>query len=229
MNMELRTQVLSYSLKLEDFLSSILAILFRFPKDGSKTLGNTSYALSFKTKADLLKDLDRIPNNTYQDLITFMEIRNQLIHNLSTTSMFSAIQRNNKLNKLLSLRTEFKGEYNSLESEYLKETFLRKCFMVMCGDIINQLKEIAFVIEKEINEEQQNKKRLMEADFFDKATRYFSTAIDEFSDVFDAQMDGQSEFASNKGLIKRGIWFHFLKNLKGAEPEVFEQLKNIKL
>lgn len=79
MNMELRKDILYKSLSIEDLLSSLLAILFRFPKDSSKTLGHSSSALSFKQKADLLKDLGGLNATDYNDLILFMEIRNQLI------------------------------------------------------------------------------------------------------------------------------------------------------
>lgn len=97
MNIELRKDILEKSLTLEDALSRLLAILFRFSKDNSKTLGHKSSSLSFKTKADLLNDLGRLNDEQYRALIMFMEIRNQLIHNLDSDSLMKAVQRCNKI------------------------------------------------------------------------------------------------------------------------------------
>ncbi len=45
------------------------------------TLGNTSSSLSFKQKVDLLIDLGALDSDTKKKFQTFMEIRNQFMHN----------------------------------------------------------------------------------------------------------------------------------------------------
>ena len=98
MNIELKSEVLQNSILIEDYLSRILTKLFLIRKTETITLGHRGTALSFKAKTDLLYDLGKIEKPLYTDLLTFMEIRNQFIHNGDTNSFIFVIKQriNNK-------------------------------------------------------------------------------------------------------------------------------------
>lgn len=81
LNMELRNLILEHSIRLEQTSTGIIKALLRILKDKTKTLSNKSSSLSFKNKIDLLYDLDELTKTEYTNLIKFMEIRNQFIHN----------------------------------------------------------------------------------------------------------------------------------------------------
>jgi len=85
-NKDLRSNILIASIRVEEAASNVLKFLFRTIKPDSKTLGNKSSSLSFKNKIDLLYDLEDIEKSDYIDMIKFMEIRNQFIHNPNCNS-----------------------------------------------------------------------------------------------------------------------------------------------
>ena len=125
MNLELRTDILAKSLRIENLLSEILSVILRFKKHSSKTLGHASSALSFKAKADLLNDLERLKEGEYKDLIMFMEIRNQLIHNLETDTLIKAVERCNKVSKLLAHNKDLQNDFSKCIEPKLKEGILK--------------------------------------------------------------------------------------------------------
>lgn len=94
-NMALRSAVISKVLRLEQTSSSALRAIFRMFKQDSKTLGNSSSALPFKSKIDLLFDLEELEKAEYAHLLKLMEIRNQFAHNPNAVS-FSSFETINK-------------------------------------------------------------------------------------------------------------------------------------
>ena len=100
-NIALRSSILLCSIREENEVSKALKYLLRTVKDGSKTLGNKSSSLSFKTKVDLLSDIGDLDKTEYDRLILFMEIRNQFIHNPECNSFADfgkvATETDNKL------------------------------------------------------------------------------------------------------------------------------------
>lgn len=121
--MEVRSWVISRVLRLEQTSSSALKLIFRMFKDESKTLGNLSSALSFKSKIDLLLDLDEIDKVEYAHLLKLMEIRNQFAHNPYATSFKEFDNINPEINKYL-----LKHSSITLEKGIDYEKRLRECF-----------------------------------------------------------------------------------------------------
>ena len=113
LNLKLRTRILELSLQLENRLSEILSILFNIEKDTSKTLAYSSKALTFKTKVDILRDLGMFNdypyskkyNIVYNDLIFFMEVRNQFMHNLEANNITDVL---NWIQKLTNMKKRMK-------------------------------------------------------------------------------------------------------------------------
>ncbi len=105
LNMELRNEILEQSIRLEQSSTGIIKAILRILKDKTKTLSNKSTSLSFKNKIDLLYDLDELCKTEYTNLLKFMEIRNQFIHN-------------HEFNSFSELSTDFPDLIS-----YLKKTF----------------------------------------------------------------------------------------------------------
>jgi hypothetical protein len=101
LNIKLRIQVLTNSLRLEQSASNILKAILRILKQKTKTLDNKSSSLSFKNKVDLMHDLNELSKEEYDNLIKFMEIRNQLIHNHECTSFLKLSETNPELSNFL--------------------------------------------------------------------------------------------------------------------------------
>lgn len=230
MNIELRTDVLAKSLILEDALSRLLAILFRFSKNTSKTLGHTSSSLSFKTKADLLYDLGRLKDEQHKALIMFMEIRNQLIHNLDCDSLMKAVLRCNKTNKFLAIDEKLKKQFHDTTNENQKETILKLLLEQLTKNIISFCKSIIGSIEEEIKEEDRRRKKEFEAEFLLGAIKCLSDSVDMVSDISDEVFIGDDqENKKFKGQYKKLIWLGFMKGLKINFPDIVDEvLKDMK-
>ncbi|WNH13040.1 hypothetical protein [Thalassobellus suaedae] len=82
-----RKDILTYALLLENFSSIFLSNLLGL-KDyrNSISFGNTSGSLSFNQKINLLIDIGALSKTEKSKFQTFMEIRNQFMHNISADS-----------------------------------------------------------------------------------------------------------------------------------------------
>ncbi len=224
MNIELRKDILEKSLIIESSLSGVLSLLFRFPKDESKTLGHSSNSLSFKTKTDLLLDLKRLDDRQYKELIMFMEIRNQLIHNLDTDTLLKAVIRCQKTNKLLELDINLKKDFNETESIVLKEKILKILVEELTQHLISTCKIILEGIENEIKLEELRKKKETESEFTLECVKFMGDSIDKVSEVYDEILVGDSiEHQRHKGQIKNLIWLHFMKEFKIKYPDLMKE------
>lgn len=219
MNIELRSQFLAWSLTIEDLLANVLSQLFRFERDSSKTLGNTSQSLSLKTKADLLKDLERIPQETYDDLVCFMQFRNQFIHNIKTDSLVKAGDRLRKADYLLSLKPGLKKAFYMAEHEQEQEAVLLEAFEAFFHKLFHELKSLVEQVSEEIKFYEETRRKAEERNFFKNFNMVFALAVEEFSKEFDEMISSDDETAKYKGLIKNGMLVHLKRQLGFLETE----------
>lgn len=123
LNTDLRIWVISQVLRLEQTSSSAIRAILRMFKENSKTLGHQSSALSFKSKIDLLYDIEEIDKTEYNHLLKMMEIRNQFAHNPNAVSFESLDEINPQINKYLE-----KIEVNGVEKQNEREGKLKLIF-----------------------------------------------------------------------------------------------------
>lgn len=121
LNMSLRSKVIGQVIRLEQMSSSVLKVIFRMAKNDSKTLNNGSSSLTFKTKIDVLLDLEEINNEEYKNLIKLMEIRNQFAHNPYASSFESLDQFLPGIKNYLL--KSYSSEINSDSETELKKSF----------------------------------------------------------------------------------------------------------
>ncbi|TCC88663.1 hypothetical protein EZ428_18675 [Pedobacter frigiditerrae] len=82
-----RSEVLQYALIIESFTSIFLGELLGI-KDvkNSRVLGNKSSPISFNQKITLLIEIEALESVEKTKFVTFMEVRNQFMHNLEASS-----------------------------------------------------------------------------------------------------------------------------------------------
>ena len=105
---ETRSQVVDQAVKIEHFVNSILAQLLGIEKLDSKSFGNTSSALSFSAKINLLLDLGILKPEHKLKILVFSEIRNQFVHNLEVKEISECPKA--LKNKLISFYGDKKTE-----------------------------------------------------------------------------------------------------------------------
>jgi hypothetical protein len=126
-----RELILTYALLLEFFTSIFLAQLLGI-KDREKTIsfGNKNSALSFNQKINLLIDIKALSKENKNKYQTFMEVRNQFMHNFQADSFetcYSFIE--GKANFVLRLYPQ--------SEEFSKEEQLKKATLNLSEELLN--------------------------------------------------------------------------------------------
>ena len=87
LNLDLRKEVLRYSLAMELIVSNSMALLLGTElAEDTLCFGNKSTALSFNQKINLLIDMAALDKEVKAKFLTFMEVRNQFMHNATANS-----------------------------------------------------------------------------------------------------------------------------------------------
>jgi hypothetical protein len=214
MNIELRSKVLEESIQIENTLSVLLSHLLQIKKDTSLTLGIKSTSLSFSSKVDLLRDLNRISAEEQKDCRLFMEIRNKLIHNLSIDTMLKALNSIDagKIQQLIRVDREVSILFQKCQTNEEKEDILFLAFHCLATRINKIFLTAMQILGDEWNKQQELEKSRIAVDILN----CLGKAIDEFSDIFDtAYLSGTPE---ELGLAKKGIHLLFKKQLEKLNP-----------
>jgi hypothetical protein len=167
LNLELRSEILERALILENEVNKLLFHFLGINKEITKTLSNKSSSLSFKNKIDLLLDLDRINKDEYQQMLLFMEIRNQFLHNISAND-FSVILTdlgNDRINRLII----YKDNIQTDDTEYIYRSSFFRLFIHLLELISSKYAAVARTLENIAKEKiQEIDERLKDAnDAFD--------------------------------------------------------------
>ena len=146
-----RIKVLEWSLNLELISSLTLAYLLDIENsevNESKSFGNSSSALSFNQKVNLLLDNKSITKEDKLKLESFMNIRNQFIHNSYVISFVTAVE------KIVGLKKRLEKLYPENFKDSQEEESLEKCthnlyndsFIILMdfkGGMANKIKTIS--------------------------------------------------------------------------------------
>jgi hypothetical protein len=90
-NIELRKNILSYALTIEHLVNELILMYLAILNKSTRSFGNRSGSLSFKSKIDLLYDIEVLTKQEHADLELLMVFRNQFLHNLSCNSFSVAV------------------------------------------------------------------------------------------------------------------------------------------
>ena len=119
-NLSPRAFVVEMSVKVEHILNLIMAQLLGVKHEDTRSFGNSSQALSFNAKANLLLDLNYLDKVHGQKFQIFMEIRNKFAHVYSVDTFercFAQTKNYNQLKKLYGIDED--GESLEKDMEYL--------------------------------------------------------------------------------------------------------------
>jgi hypothetical protein len=130
-----RTFVVEMSVNIEYQLNSIVCQLLEVKSEETRSFGDSSHALSFNAKANLLLDLNYLNKEQRQKFQIFMEVRNKFAHILFVDTFEKCFSLTNNYNQLKKL---FGIEENSDDLEKDMEYM----FISLSLDISNNLKEI---------------------------------------------------------------------------------------
>jgi dsDNA-binding SOS-regulon protein len=112
--LQTRSEILFYSLVMEGYVSFFLSKYLNIPaRNETKCFSNKSSALSIYQKVNLFLDLGVIAKEEHWLFITFMEIRNQFMHNIEADSYekcFETIDGETKLLKRFPVSAELNRE-----------------------------------------------------------------------------------------------------------------------
>jgi hypothetical protein len=143
-NISSRAFVVEMSVKIEHILNLIIAQLLGVKSDETRSFGNSSQALSFNAKANLLLDLNYLNKEQIDKFQIFMEVRNKFAHIYAIDTFekcFALTNNYNKLKKLFGIDEEGK-EGLEKDMEYM--------FITLSLDIANTLNSIKDRIYKEM-------------------------------------------------------------------------------
>lgn len=193
-SMQIRSNVLEVSLLFEALTSAFLAALLDIDAKSSKTMGNTSKALSFDAKVQLLTDMKSMGKEEASKFQDFMEIRNQFMHNAQSQSYVLCFDQclSGKGSKLLKNYPQ--NDSLELEAKY------KECFNDLSSEILGILLKLVDKIKEKFSDKATN-------DLNRKVVELFHEGIDQVTSNF-----------SDVGIhIKQKIYQHILNHLPDEE------------
>ena len=197
---DIRKRILVTSLTLEALTSVFLGGLLGIDLPNSKTLGNTSSSLSFNEKIDLLIDIGALDTKTKNKFQTFMEVRNQFMHNLNASSY-------EKCFSYLTGKDSFMLKNYPQAEDLSREEKLKNAVHQLSSDII----KITNGLEQKLKEKFSKQ---AEAEIFKKTHEAFTTSfqksIEELNEYYDTEVKKSETFDSDR---LRGIAAQIMKTI----------------
>ncbi len=226
MRIESRINVLTKSLEIENALSDVIKAIIKIPKIDTKTLGNQSSSLSFKTKADLLYDLNRISKEEYNRLILFMEIRNQFIHNIDADSFIKVFEilGSSKKNKLLQLDENIASIKDMIKEGNDTEKILGFGFDSLSIKLMETIISLRETILKEFETEREQENLKIMHDISMDMLYFVQETVEEFGDIWTEQLEKSGVKTDFKNLITSYIHQKSIEKIRTKYPDLPEPL-----
>lgn len=167
-NFEKRKKVLSMSLLLENMTSAFLSKLLGIDNHKETiSFGNKSSSLSFNHKINLLIDIGALPLEQRKKFLTFMEIRNQFVHNIEAKDYESCYS-------FLEGKDTFILKQYPQDEKLSKEEQLENATLDLCNELgkitMDIIERIKTKVEKDVK-----------ADIYDKMFPILIETIDKLS------------------------------------------------
>lgn len=167
-NLKSRTEVLEYSLWMESSVNALLqSHLLILEKEKTKNFGNKA-GIPFKSKIDLLYDIDILTKEEHSDLELLMNFRNKFLHDIDSNSFTVILETLDN-----GIKNRFKKFIDSDVKIENEEAYIKACSNLF----LNNLK----MLQKKIKERRISleNKRDYTTTIFDKLI-----ALTEFSSDF---------------------------------------------
>lgn len=120
-NIDVRSKILEYSLIIEGAINSLLLCYLGITEKSKTKLFGSKAGISFKSKIDLLYDIDVLSKNEHSDLELQMIFRNKFIHALECNSFLVVLSQldngiKNKFKKHMKDISKINNEYSCKET-----------------------------------------------------------------------------------------------------------------
>ena len=142
-NLSPRAFTVEMSVKIEHILNVIMAQLLGVKHEDTKSFGNSSQALSFNAKANLLLDLNYLDKEQRLKFQIFMEIRNKFAHIHSVDTFEKCFEQTNSYSQLKKL-------FGIDEEEESLQKDMEYMFIALSIDIAMTLNKIKDRIHNEM-------------------------------------------------------------------------------
>ena len=146
MNIQLRSKILEYSLKIENTVNTLLLLNLGIFDGGKATrlFGNKA-SISFKNKIDLLYDINVLTKSENSDLELIMIFRNKFLHDINCDSFLKVLEMMEN-----GIKNKFKvflkrGE--SIDNEDACKTACLNLYLKNLNTINNKIKEWVIQID----------------------------------------------------------------------------------
>ena len=145
-NLKIRSQVLEFSLQIESFINGLLlSYLGISDKERTKNFG-TKAGISFKSKIDLLYDINVLTKDEHFDLELLMIFRNKFLHDLESNSFSYILSKLD--NGIVNKFKKFINSESSIQNELEYEKAYSNLFWHNMKIIREKLRERRKSIEK---------------------------------------------------------------------------------
>ena len=176
--LEIRHDILITALSLENLTSKFLSKLLGIEDyKNTRSFGNKSGNLSFNQKIELLIDLDSLAKNDKTKFQTFMEIRNQFMHNIdvkSYTECFELLDGKEKyILRIHPIDDVVKGTIVS------KEVKLRLATELLASELMDIMNDLPFKIFKNEIQKVQHEMHGMIQGKFSEANQKMKLILEE--------------------------------------------------
>jgi uncharacterized protein YutE (UPF0331/DUF86 family) len=149
LNLNLRSEILEYSLILENAINDLLLLNLGIYDGGEKTrlFGNKA-GVSFKNKIDLLNDINVLNKVENSELELLMNFRNKFLHDINCSTFLSVIELLD--NGIKNRFKVFLKEGESLSDESACRTACSNLFLKNISTIKNKVKQNRIKLEDRI-------------------------------------------------------------------------------
>lgn len=220
-----RSEVLQYALIIENFTSIFLATLLDI-KDikNSRVLGNKSNPISFNQKVTLLIEIEALDAGEKAKFWTFMEVRNQFMHNMEAINYETCFT-------YLDGKDKYLLKQYPQKSELPREEQLKLAFRALSEEVVKSTMGLYERVKDKI-------RSTVNSDMHKEFQANATNAIMEIEKAFNSIFENASK--SNKTTIRidelkelgtmiRKIFYRIVTdkmNLKGAKKSPDAEAKN---
>lgn len=160
LNLNLRSEILEYSLILEKVINDLLLLNLRIFDDGKETrlFGNKA-SISFKNKIDLLYDINVLNKEENTELELIMIFRNKFLHDINCNTFQSVIEQLD--NGIKNRFKVFLNEEGNLSDESACRAACSCLFLKNISTIKNKVNENGIKLEDRNNLIQLQNKQII--------------------------------------------------------------------
>ena len=194
--LEIRKEILGNAVTLENTVSIFLAALLGInDAKNSITLGNKGSSLSFNNKIDLLIDIGALDGDTKSKYQTFMEVRNQFMHNLYAKDYVSCYSFLPKGKDSFILK-KYPQQNSKSEEDQLKDATLQltEDVLIITSKLIHKLEEKLLTQAKAEVYEQSN----------NVIIESMSNAVKEFNETIKKEENQTKNYSGNE--LQQIVW-----------------------